>query len=76
MNYKGSFSSIQCFTLLDEWQDIKLNFEIHADRFITAPIYTVSLSEAGFEKLYQETTFMVGWKLPFKPKDIIVEGIW
>jgi alpha-amylase len=76
MNYKGSFSSIQCFTLLDEWQDIKLNFEIHADRFITAPIYTVSLSEAGFEKLYQETIFMIGWKLPFKSKDIIVEGIW
>jgi len=34
------------------------------------------LSEEGFEKLYQETTFMIGWKLPFKEKNIIITGKW
>lgn len=76
MNYRGNFSHVESFTLFDEWQKIELNFEIQADKFITAPIYTVSLSEEGFERLYQETTFMVGWKLPFKEKNIIITGKW
>jgi len=76
MNYRGRFSHVESFTLFDEWQKIELNFKIQADEFITAPIYTVSLSEEGFEKLYQETTFMIGWKLPFEEKSIIITGKW
>lgn len=56
------------FGVVDEWQKIKATFS--ADKsgmFWRFPIETVSLSEAGFERVYQSSVIFPNWKIELKP---------
>jgi 4-alpha-glucanotransferase len=61
---KGELTAIQSIGLVDEWQqvDYQLYFSQQANlwRF---PIHTVSLSEAGFEKVYQGSALYPNWSI-------------
>jgi alpha-amylase len=57
--------------LRDEW--LKLDLELAtspvADRWWLSPIFTVSQSEGGFEKVYQGSAILPVWDLEFKTAD-------
>ena len=55
----GAYDNRHAFAMIDEYRGLAV--AIHADRPGTLwhmPIFTVSLSEGGFEKVYQGTTFV------------------
>jgi alpha-amylase len=50
--------------LVDEWIGLRVELACHRPaRIHYAPIHTISLSEAGFEQIYQGTSLVVGWPL-------------
>ena len=55
-------------TLVDEWMgaEIELRSSVVADLGF-APIETVSLSEAGFERIYQGSAILVSWPVTIAP---------
>ena len=57
--------------LRDEWLqlDLDLTGSPAADRWWLAPIFTVSQSEGGFEKIYQGAAILPVWDLEFKTAD-------
>ena len=59
------------FSVIDPGYNFKfdIDFSDNADVW-TFPVYAVSLSEAGFEKMYQETSIFPNWKLEILPKTI------
>ena len=55
-------------TLVDEWAGIAVEMAWRQPaRVHYAPIHTVSLSEAGFEQIYQGTSLLVGWSVNLTP---------
>jgi alpha-amylase len=60
----GEERDVQSFKLVDEWLGIETRFK--SDRPATLwrfPIETVSLSEAGLERLYQSSMVTLHWKI-------------
>lgn len=60
----GSTSRGHCLAMADEWRNLAV--AVHCDQpaeLWHMPIYTVSLSEAGFEKVYQGTTLVHRFRL-------------
>ncbi len=56
----GTTDAVKSVSLTDEWQGLKV--QIEPDRPLTMwrfPIETVSLSEAGFERVYQSSTMLL-----------------
>ncbi len=66
----GETDSVKEVALVDEWQDLRVAFQLEDPvtlwRF---PIETVSLSEAGFERVYQNSALLFQWKFSLKPKE-------
>lgn len=64
----GSHNEVNSISLSNEWDGFKavLNFPVSVDiwRF---PVYTVSMSEAGFEKVYQSSVVIPLVKLDLAP---------
>ncbi len=60
----GVVTKIREMMLTDEEEGIQIHFtfpeEVDVWRF---PVETVSLSEAGFERIYQSTTFLFRWRV-------------
>lgn len=83
MNSKGETPDIQTVSIVNEWDKfaIRLTSELSTTlwRF---PIYTVSMSESGFERVYQSSVLMLRFPLSLDPGEeqslkfgLRVEGI-
>jgi alpha-amylase len=63
----GSIENEQFIGLCDEWR--KLDIRISLDKPASIwrfPIETISLSEGGFEKVYQSSVVFPNWKISLK----------
>ncbi|RKX29705.1 MAG: hypothetical protein DRP47_01020 [Candidatus Zixiibacteriota bacterium] len=59
LDSEGAYNQVGGYSLLDQYRDVGI--AVMADRLSDIwhlPIFTVSLSEGGFEKVYQGTTFI------------------
>lgn len=70
----SSFSSVfeeadaKDFSLVDEWLDLKVHFSLGPGAGLWAfPIETVSQSEGGFERSYQNSLLLPFWQLNLAP---------
>jgi alpha-amylase len=64
----GSLASATSLTLVDEWIGCEVEIGWSGPgRAGWAPIETVSLSEAGFERIYQGSAVLVSWPLALPP---------
>ncbi|HDL17440.1 MAG TPA: DUF1926 domain-containing protein [Bacteroidetes bacterium] len=65
-NYLDSFGELPelyRLSLIDLWQNLKITFAYHQPTTIWRfPIETISLSEAGFERVYQNSVVLSHWK--------------
>ncbi len=69
LDSRGSLDSVKVIGIIDEWRNIKIelksDFPASIWRF---PIETISLSEAGFERVYQNSVLLPNWKIRLKNK--------
>ncbi len=66
-SYKGTFTSSEV-SVVAEYEDVKIEMNLSAlAEFLIYPIYTVSYSEGGFEKVYQGTSLTPTWKFKIDP---------
>ena len=65
---RGAISQAKALTLVDEWVgcEVELAWSEPGDAG-WAPIETVSLSEAGFERIYQGSAVLVSWPVTLQP---------
>jgi len=61
------FKEAGSFTVLDTFKKLTLNFTFDKARILSMPVYSVSSSESGFEKVYQQTAIL----FIFKQKDTL-----
>jgi hypothetical protein len=58
------------FGITDQYLKLDINFKLdQPSQLWHFPIYTVSLSEAGFEKVYQSSVLFPHWKLTLAPEE-------
>jgi hypothetical protein len=58
------------FGITDQYLKLDINFKLDPPcQLWHFPIYTVSLSEAGFEKVYQSSVLFPNWKLSLAPEE-------
>jgi hypothetical protein len=58
------------FGITDQYLKVDINFKLDPlCQLWHFPIYTVSLSEAGFEKVYQSSVLFPNWKLSLAPEE-------
>jgi alpha-amylase len=54
--------------LVDEWIGVEARLDFRPDAEVAwGPVETVSLSESGFERIYQGTALVVVWPLELEP---------
>lgn len=63
LSHAGETAGAPRLTIVDEWQRVRitLDAEAPADWWIT-PIFTISQSESGFERVYQGSAILAVWK--------------
>ncbi|MBI4246173.1 MAG: DUF1926 domain-containing protein, partial [Candidatus Rokubacteria bacterium] len=62
---RGQRSDLDGVTLVDEWLGLEARLQWRpAAEVRWGPVETVSISEAGFERIYQGTAFLIVWVLP------------
>jgi alpha-amylase len=61
------FKEASSFILLDTFKKLTFNFTFDKARILSMPVYSVSSSESGFEKVYQQTAIL----FIFKQKDAL-----
>ena len=65
---KGEEAQVREIALVDEWQKFRVSFRFpQPARLWRFPIETVSMSEAGFERVYQNSVLLPLWELRLKP---------
>ena len=64
LDHNDVWNHIESFEIIDYYKKILLTFKFGLADVFTMPLYSVSSSEAGFEKVYQQMTIL------FIPKDI------
>lgn len=70
MNSTGEITEATELSLIDEWTGFKLTLESGKPcTFWRTPIQTVSLSEAGFERVYQGSIIFALWDFSLKPSE-------
>ncbi len=70
MNSTGEIREAFELSLVDEWTGFKIT--LHSGKqcsFWRTPIETVSLSEAGFERVYQGSIIFALWDISLKPQE-------
>lgn len=68
---KGTVVNVQEFGLVDEWQRVRISFRFQEPPMVWRfPIETVSMSEAGFERVYQNSVVVPLWEVDLAPGDI------
>jgi len=61
LNWTGEAHG-DCIALVDEWLDVRINVRVRpAPTWWIYPIFTVSQSEGGFEKVYQGSSILPHW---------------
>ena len=51
-----------CLALVDEWLDMRIDIRVRpAAAWWILPVFTVSQSEGGFEKVYQGSCLLPHW---------------
>ena len=72
----GIVIGIQEMSLTDEWMGIKIDLNVNkkAD-FWRFPIETISMSEAGFERVYQNSVVLPNWKFSLEPGEKFMVNI-
>lgn len=56
------------FGIIDQWQGVKTSFSIDKEGTLWRfPIETVSLSEGGFERVYQSSVIFPNWNIELNP---------
>jgi len=61
------FKERSSFTIIDKFKKITLDFNFDKAHILSMPVYSVSSSESGFEKVYQQTAIL----FVFKRKDTL-----
>lgn len=60
----GRRDDIDGVALVDEWIGLEARLAwTPGAEFAWAPVFTVSVSESGFERIYQGTSFLIAWPL-------------
>jgi len=68
LNSHGDQEGVQTVSLVNEWDDFKINIRfLETCRLWRSPIETVSMSEAGFERVYQASALLPHWRISLKP---------
>jgi alpha-amylase/alpha-mannosidase (GH57 family) len=68
MNSTGSIENATMLSLVDEWTGFRIDLKSEKScSFWRTPIETVSLSEAGFERVYQGSIIFALWDISLKP---------
>lgn len=61
---RGRRSDLSSITLVDEWIGLEVRLDWTPEAEIAwAPVETVSLSETGFERIYQGTALLLTWSI-------------
>lgn len=57
--------------MVDHWLSIDLNLSFDQPSTVWRfPVETISLSEEGFERVYQQSCVFPHWKISLKPGDV------
>jgi alpha-amylase len=63
LNSKGVVDGVTTFSLRDDWLGLEIKIDLDGEAEVWRfPIETVSLSEAGFERVYQSSVVFPNWK--------------
>ncbi len=63
-------------TLVDEWIGLAVELAWRRPAQVHyGPIHTLSLSEAGFERIYQGTSLLLGWEVGLAPLEVWEETL-
>lgn len=66
----GSVEKIKQLSLTDEWMGIQIDLRVNKKTtFWRFPIETISMSEEGFERVYQCSIVMPNWKITLEPRE-------
>ena len=67
---RGAIENVQQFSLVDEWLQLRIELEMSRPTGVWRfPIETVSMSEAGLERIYQASIVMPNWKIQLQPQE-------
>jgi alpha-amylase len=65
---RGGITGVTTLTLVDEWIGCEVEIGWSGTGGVGwAPIETVSLSEAGFERIYQGSAILISWPVQLPP---------
>lgn len=68
---KGINSAVNEMGMVDHWLSIDLNLSFDQPSTVWRfPVETISLSEEGFERVYQQSCVFPHWKISLKPGDV------
>ena len=68
----GEIDGADQFGLIDHWLDVRVQWNFQTPvRFWRHPVETVSLSEAGFERIYQSSVVVPNVELSLPPGDTV-----
>lgn len=71
LSNKSGGITLKKLTVNDIWQNVKINFLMDKNtRTWHFPVDTVSDSESGIERTYQELCLFFHWQIDLKPKDV------
>ena len=60
--------AVSTVSLTNVWDSFRIELDFRSEAHLwVAPIETISMSEAGFERLYQATSIMPSWPLELSP---------
>jgi len=76
LNTPGDESDVQSVALINEWDNFKINIKFSENcQLWRSPIETISMSEAGFERVYQASALLPHWNLTLKPGESLELGL-
>ena len=71
LNLQTADENISNFGIKDEALGLLIDLKLDKPASIWQfPLYTVSLSESGFEKTYQSTILFTNWKIRLNPSEV------
>ncbi len=71
LSLRSEDGNVSSFGIKDKALGILIGFKLDKPASLWHfPLYTVSLSESGFEKTYQSTVFLPNWKIKLNPEEI------
>lgn len=75
LNGHGDDTVVKTVALVNEWDNFKVNIKFaESCQLWRSPIETISMSEAGFERVYQASALLPHWKLRINPGQTLDVG--